>query len=267
MNCELCNGQGIIHGGCVVCAVCTSSVCTDKCPSPVPDFHGSHCRCHPCRQAVCTPDKAFHAKDKHKKNDPSACFPDLARQAVAAIDTGCRVYLHNSGADEPDPRPGKSDTMSDFLNLVTPGWRALEERVRALSPEDYVLEPWPGSIGGNNVRLRPSFFSEAMVDMVVALSFRSLGMAAAAVRGTKNEHLDRLPVAQQLSLPALAASVNAEPRMVNDASLTAWIPGYDALNARSQQRVVDYLVRAISISLPSDVESIVDMMTPAAAYA
>src|SRR5437763_4355605 len=133
MSCALCSRQQISHGGCASCAVCSSQVCTANCPSPVPDFHASQCNCGECRQTVCTPDKALHAKKKHKKDDPSACFPDLARHAIAAIDTGCRVYLHNAGTGEPDPRPEKSDTMSDFLNLVTPGWRALEQRVEVLS--------------------------------------------------------------------------------------------------------------------------------------
>ena len=268
MSCVYCGKDGVQHHSCAQCTyssggqACGALICTEDCARAGGWSHGSKCRCD-CPSYICQAHALPHAQEAHRKPDGISCFPALARYARHAAEISTNVFLFNAGMSSDDPRPTDATRLSEFLNIVSPGWRALNQLVDRLPSDHYQADPWPDPVGGISFSFTPEFFSEATIDRVFSLSLRCIGAAWAAQPNRDARHLAEMSVDQLRLMPALADWAMGASRRPIDDVLLAWIPEELKLTPRQVDRVFRHMDRAASLDAPMTPGGIADWLVEA----
>ncbi len=248
---------GAPHQDCARCGyqangrTCGFSICTNTCSSPGGRIHGALCGCAGAHGVICYAHWESHAAEQHGVDGTggaAGCFPGAtAPITVRALSAG--IALVSEERTEERITGDEAGSLNEFLNIVTPGHRALRQLLTRL-PKSLVRQggQWAEE---TEVLLTPAFFGEAALERVIVLAGRALGVASRKDRGTvggvTRSALTHLHTA---TLPEFEAWSDGTVDRISDAALATWLP-------RQSRRTTQHLDYLFSQSGPSAVDDIV----------
>ena len=158
---------------------CGKHICTPDCPPYLLDPHGATCNCD-CERTICAVHWSPHAREHHggEPLDATArCFGANAQAVILpalarSVDTLVAGWVEERGQLE------AIEAWNRFLNLVTPGHRALADAVSHLAADEYTVDRtiWE-AFGEQRVDFSAGFYTDGTVERVFRLAARSAGVA------------------------------------------------------------------------------------------